>query len=149
METAIVEMIAERRNQQSWQGLLYIMGTREFPEFKPLFIGKCDKEGLKIENNTNMKKVETNTNFFARWGDSPAYHIGDLSHVLFDEKPNAPKQRWAEVLFESYDPPVLKETVYLYIAPWYKQSVSLQGNIEVTLDELKKELSSEAFSTLL
>jgi hypothetical protein len=92
---------------------------------------------------------------FARWGDGVAYHIGDLSHVLFGFKayrqPTRKYKKWATALFVSADPPRLKEPVTLYLAPWVEDSAGPSG-LAGSLAAVEKEviaLASVQFSVSL
>jgi hypothetical protein len=68
---------------------------------------------------------------FARWGDGVAYHVGDLSQVLFGFKAyrraTRKYKRWAAALFETFDPPRLRALVSLYLAPWRGSSAGPSG----------------------
>jgi hypothetical protein len=48
-------------------------------------------------------------------------------------------KKWANELFASFDPPVLKEPTYLYIAPWFSHSRGPSGLI-CSLPEVEKEV---------
>jgi hypothetical protein len=80
---------------------------------------------------------------FARWGDGLDYHIGDLSHTLFKFKgyrePTKRCERWANALFKSRDPPILREQAYLYLAPWFSGSKG-PSNLPCSLPAVEKEL---------
>ncbi|MGA8941652.1 MAG: hypothetical protein WB502_02905 [Thermoactinomyces sp.] len=90
--------------------------------FRILYIGKAEKKGVKNPISENIRNIRKNKSKFARWGDGVAYHIGDLSQVLFNfkayKKTSRKYKRWAEALFRSFYPPVLKEKTVLYLASW-------------------------------
>jgi hypothetical protein len=122
MEQAVIEMVEEGLNNPSWQGLLYVMGWGEGTTFRPLYVGKAERAGVKHPLSVNLANIRTNRHMFARWGDGLAYHIGDLSQALFGWdaylQPSKKYKRWVSVLFVSAEPPRLREVVTLYLAPW-------------------------------
>lgn len=151
MEKSIIEIIENGLEQESWEGILYIVGTDELSQFKPLYIGKTERRGVNHPVSTNIKNISKNKHMFARWGDGLDYHIGDLSHSLFNfeayRKPTKKYKRWANSMFKSFDPPVLKDSVFLYLAPWFSDSVAPSGFI-TSLPAAEKEviaLASEHF----
>ena len=147
MEHAVIELVESNIEREDWDGLLYIMGKGERKSFVPYYIGKAGKKGVKHPISVNIANIRTNKSKFARWGDNVAYHIGDLSHVLFSfEAYKAQDNRykdWAKVLFAHYDPPTLKEPVYLYLLPWYIGDIGINGK-PCTLPILEKDLISVA-----
>lgn len=147
MEDAIITIVENGLRNKEWQGLFYVMGQGTGDRFRILYIGKADRKGVKHPISENIKNIRKNKHKFARWGDGLAYHIGDLSQVLFKfrayKKPANKYKRWAEALFQSFDPPILKENTYLYIAPWYSHSVGPSG-MPCSLPAVEKELISLA-----
>lgn len=149
MEEAVISIVEKGLSDEEWEGLFYIMGKGELNRFRPIYVGKAEKKGTK---NAIVRTYE----IFARWGDGTAYHIGGLSQVLFQFKsyqpPTKKYTRWANALFSSFDPPILKEPIYLYVAPWYSTLRGPSGLI-CSLPAVEKEiisLASEQFkSTLL
>ncbi|SDM42279.1 hypothetical protein SAMN05428961_11724 [Paenibacillus sp. OK060] len=143
MEDAIIDTIESNINDPRWEGIIYVMGTGDLDNFIPLYIGKADKKGVKNELSANIKNIRKNSHMFARWGDGLAYHIGDLSHVLFKfegyKKPSKKYERWAESLFTSYDPPILKKSVNFYICPWFEGQVGMSG-LSGSLPAIEKEM---------
>uniref|UniRef100_A9U722 Predicted protein n=1 Tax=Physcomitrium patens TaxID=3218 RepID=A9U722_PHYPA len=143
MEGAIIDIIESNINDPRWEGIIYVMGTGDFDDFIPLYIGKADKKGVKNEISANIKNIRKNSHMFARWGDGLAYHIGDLSHVLFKfegyKKPQKKYERWAESLFTSYDPPILKQSVNFYVSPWFEGQLGLSG-FSGSLPAIEKEM---------
>ncbi|MFP5111643.1 hypothetical protein ACSU64_04575 [Bacillaceae bacterium C204] len=147
MENAVINLVESNIERSDWEGLLYIMGKGEKESFVPLYIGKAEKKGVKHPISVNIANIRTNKAKFARWGDNVAYHIGDLSHALFGfesyKKPDKKYKAWANVLFSKYDPPILKEPVYLYLLPWYEGNKGISG-LHSSLPALEKELISLA-----
>jgi hypothetical protein len=122
MEQATIEIVETGFTDPDFQGLLYIMGLGAPPAFRPLYVGKAERKGVKRPVSANLENLRANRGKFARWGDGLDYHIGDLSHALFEwparRNPQRKYQRWAEVLFVQADPPRLREPAYLYLLPW-------------------------------
>jgi hypothetical protein len=147
MEDAVIAIVESGLNKEEWQGLFYIMGKGELENFCPMYIGKTEKKGTKNPISENIKNIRTNKGKFARWGDGNQYHIGDLSQVLFQfksyQQPAKKYTRWAEAMFWSFDPPILKEQINLYLAPWYSYSKGPAGLV-CSLPAAEKELISIA-----
>lgn len=131
MEAAVIELVEAGLLQEDWRGLLYVMGWGDRSDFRPLYAGKAERRGKTQNLSENLANIRTNRHMFARWGDGVAYHIGDLSQALFGFKayrPATPKyKRWAARLFETFDPPRLREMVSLYLAPWVDGAVGPCG----------------------
>ena len=68
------------RRTHEYDGMLYIMLTKDQGRVVPLYIGKAETLGKQGNLSANIKGVSQNTNRakFARWGDGRQYHIGDL-----------------------------------------------------------------------
>lgn len=70
-------------------------------------------------------------NFFCRWEDNYAYHIGDLSAVVCPNhsilKINLKYKKWANRLFESYPTPypTLRRATYFWIHAWENGRVGI------------------------
>ncbi|MEH7502926.1 hypothetical protein V7152_13105 [Neobacillus drentensis] len=145
MENAVIELVESNIDRADWEGLLYIMGKGEKESFVPLYIGKAEKKGVKHPISVNIANIRSNKGKFARWGDNVAYHIGDLSHALFGfdsyKKPDKKYKAWANVLFSNFNPPTLKEPIYLYLLPWYEGNKGISG-LHSSLPALEKELIS-------
>lgn len=143
MEQGVIDVIESNINNPYWEGIIYVMGTGDSDNFKPLYIGKAERKGVKNEISANIKNIRRNFHMFARWGDGLAYHIGDLSQVLFGfegyQKPQKKYKRWAEAMFSSYDPPILKESVNFYVAPWFEGQIGLSG-LPGSLPAVEKEM---------
>lgn len=143
MEEAIIEIVETGLSQRTWEGLFYVMGFGELPNFRPLYVGKAERKGVTRPVSENIRNIRKNKHMFARWGDGLDYHIGDLSHTLFRFKgyrePTKKFERWTEALFVSRDPPILREPVHLYLAPWLRGSNGPSG-LPSSLPAVKKEL---------
>lgn len=143
MEEAVIEMVEEGLKNPLWQGLLYVMGWGEGATFRPLYVGKAERAGVKHPLSVNLANIRTNRHMFARWGDGVAYHIGDLSQALFGWKaylpPSKKYKRWVSVLFVSADPPRLREVVTLYLAPWVEGNRGASG-LTWSLPAVEKEV---------
>ncbi|AFZ69385.1 hypothetical protein [Deinococcus peraridilitoris] len=111
-DSAMIDLVEAGLKDDRWQGLVYLMGWGERAAFVPLYIGKAEKRGKSQTISANLKNLRSNHGFFARWGYNTDYHVGDLSHAIFEwtayRPPTKKYRRWAEVLFASYDPPVLR-----------------------------------------
>lgn len=131
MEAAVIEVVEPGLLRADWHGLLYIMGWGTGASFRPLYIGKAEKRGVKHQLSGNLKNICRDKSKFARWGDGLDYHIGDLSHAMYEFKayrlPTKKYRRWADRLFASFDPPTLREPVYFYLAEWLDRSSGPSG----------------------
>ena len=111
-DAAMIELVEQGLIQESWRGLIYVMGIGERQAFTPLYVGKTERRGTLHQVSHNIANIRGNSGTVARWGYGLDYHMGDLSHALFGfeayRKPTPKYQRWAEVLFTSVDPPVLR-----------------------------------------
>ena len=144
----------------TYDGLIYMMLAKESEGVVPLYIGKAETLGKKGGNlSANIKGIKTSTRNFARWGDSYAYHIGDLSAAVLpdhDPKKIADKYRdWAGSLFEKYptDTPILKRQVFFWTKAWSSNGVGPWvefGPTRLTfLEYLLIGLASSAFGDVL
>jgi hypothetical protein len=131
MEEAVISLVEAGLLDEQWQGLLYVMGWGAGKNFRPLYVGKAERWGVRNAMSVNLANIRSNTHLFARWGDGLAYHIGDLSHALFRFRayraPTRKYARWAATLFATTEPPRLKEPVSLYLAPWRDGTVGPSG----------------------
>jgi hypothetical protein len=143
MEAAIIDLVEAGLAQEGWQGLLYVMGHGARSNFRPLYVGKAERRGVRNALSANLTSIRTNRHMFARWGDGVAYHVGDLSQALFGFKayrlPSRKYKRWAEALFEVFDPPRLRRSVSLYLAPWTDGSAGPSGLVG-SLAAVEKEV---------
>lgn len=142
-----------------YDGLIYMMFYLRGGKVVPLYIGKTESKGTRNPVSANIKDLHIDTGKFARWGDSYAYHIGDLSAVVLPGhlpvKQTIKYQRWAETLFVSYPSttPVLKEPVYFWCQAWDKTSTGIWAQFGATrltfLEYLMIGVASAAFPGLL
>jgi hypothetical protein len=143
MENAVINTIENNISNDDWQGLIYVMGKGQGISFKPIYIGKAEKKGVTNPISENIKNIRKNQHKFARWGDGIAYHIGDLSHAMYGfqayKKPNKKYKTWAKALFETNDPPKLKEPIFFFIAPWFTGDKGLSG-LPCSLPAAEKEM---------
>ncbi|MDY0129352.1 MAG: DNA-processing protein DprA [Methanosarcina vacuolata] len=112
-----------------YDGLLYIMLSKEGDTVIPLYIGKCDKFDKNHNLSENFKNVEKNKGQFCGWGYNKGCHLGDLSSYLFDYD-NSPSstlkyEKWVNVLFKSgfSAKPELKEQIFIWVVAWNKENV--------------------------
>lgn len=110
-------------------GFLYVMHVGEGENWRPLYIGKAECLGVRQEVSAKLANIRTNLGFFDLWGYDSAYHIGELSHAVFGKafqtymgKPKKSYLRWAEALFQTLSPPVLREPVNVSLMPWRESS---------------------------
>jgi hypothetical protein len=155
MEAAVIGLVEAGLAQEGWQGLLYVMGHEAGSDFRPLYVGKAERRGVRHDLSANLANIRTNRHMFARWGDGLEYHIGDLSQALFGFKayrpPSRKYKRWAGVLFEVFDPPRLRQPVSFYLAPWTDGSAGPSGLVG-SLAAVEKEviaLASAQFADCL
>jgi hypothetical protein len=143
MEAAVIDLVEAGLMDEGWQGLLYVMGWGARSEFRPLYVGKAERMGVRRSLSANLANIRTNRHMFARWGDGVAYHIGDLSQALFEFKAyrsaTQKYKRWAATLFETFDPPRLQQIVSLYIAPWPEGAAGPSG-LPWSLPAVEKEV---------
>jgi hypothetical protein len=143
MEAVVIDLVEAGLLQENWQGLLYVMGWGCQSDFRPLYVGKAERRGVRNALSANLASIRTNRHMFARWGDGVAYHIGDLSQTLFGFKayrlPTPKYKRWAATLFEDFDPPRLRQQVSLYLSPWTDGSAGPSGLVG-SLAAVEKEV---------
>ena len=115
-----------------FEGLIYMMFHRVGHEVIPLYIGKSEKFGKSHGVlSANIAGIEGNRSKFCRWGNSYAYHIGDLSAVVCPGHSKKRRTRkysnWANKLFAHYPSasPQLREPVYFWITAWKKGGVGI------------------------
>lgn len=119
---AVIKLVETGLEQQSWRGLLYVMHHGE-DSFRPLYVGKAERRGVKQPTSFNLANIRTNQHAFAWWGYGLAYHIGDLSHAIFKEdnlykKPDRKYEKWAQALFAQLDLPILCEPTFVTLLGW-------------------------------
>ncbi|WP_027482372.1 hypothetical protein [Deinococcus pimensis] len=130
-EEAMIDLVERGLQDDCWHGLLYLMGHGTRNAFIPLYVGKAEKRGKTQQISANLRNLRSNHGFFARWGYNTDYHVGDLSHALFHftayRPPSKKYERWADALFASVDPPVLRAPVSMLLLPWYENSRGPSG----------------------
>jgi hypothetical protein len=122
-----------RRKAHAYDGMLYIMLTKERGQVIPLYIGKAETLGKQGNLSVNIKGVSKNANKgkFARWGDGRQYHIGDLSEAVLPgheaQSSELKYKKWASAMFESFptSEPKLKHPVYLWAKAWGRTDVGV------------------------
>ena len=92
---------------EQYDGLIYTACVHDDGERLRISIGKAETVGKGDGNlSANISNLHNDKSKFARWGDSYAYHIGDLSAVALPghppEKRTAKYESWAKALFESF-----------------------------------------------
>jgi hypothetical protein len=139
----MVRTVEEGLMTDSWVGLVYIMHWLREGMIYPLYIGKAERRGVSQDLSFNITNIRKNDHAFGRWGYGLAYHLGDLSHAMFGGKayknPSAKYRRWAETLFTGFDPPVLREPLFLAIISWHK-GMKGPSRLEGSVPSVEKEL---------
>lgn len=142
-EALMVRTVEEGLLDPTWLGFVYVMHWKLDRTFVPLYIGKAERRGKKHDLSVNLKDIRRNQHKFGRWGDGRAYHIGDLSHAIFDwpsYKPVDPRYpRWVERLFASTRPLVLRHPVYVTLISWRHGDLGPRGTT-VPVALLEQEL---------
>lgn len=121
------------RKAHKYDGILYIMLTKERGQVIPLYIGKAETLGKQGNLSVNIKGVSKNANKakFARWGDGRQYHIGDLSAAVLPgyeaQSVGSKYKKWASSMFESVPTgePRLKAPVFLWAKAWGRTDVGV------------------------
>lgn len=143
----MISTVEEGLLKESWEGFIYVMHWLRSGEIIPLYVGKAERKGVNKPLSFNIKNIRKNQHAFGRWGRGLAYHMGDLSHAMYGEhayrKPSRKYKKWAEVLFKSFDPPVLKEKVYVAIISWERGMRGPSGLIG-NVASVEKEIISLA-----
>ncbi|AFK18521.1 hypothetical protein E6P09_07025 [Haloferax mediterranei ATCC 33500] len=135
----------ERRNGR-YEGLVYMMYTLDGDEVVPRYLGKCGKFGASgTDLNSNLRSIETNDGKLARWGYANDYHLGDLSAVIFREGSSQKYNHWVAELFDTTDPPTLREPVYFWVEPWEVGTEGPYPDTRPYLEELEYQLIGIAF----
>lgn len=120
-----------KSGEKKYEGVIYCMFRKtKSNELVPLYIGKAEKYGKtgNLSENITLGKGK-----FARWGHGYAYHIGDLSAVVYShKKAKKPKKYndWANALFVEYPAKPsgdiwLKEKIFFWIHAWESGSIGL------------------------
>ncbi|MDS0221039.1 hypothetical protein NDI54_06725 [Haloarcula sp. S1AR25-5A] len=129
-------------SDDTYDGLIYLMYWLEGDDVVPLYVGKAGKYGRDGEAlSANLKGLRgRSTGKFARWGDGHAYHIGDLSAIIFDHDKNQKQkyQKWANQLFNENRE--LHRPTYFWAKAWQKDDVGLYHDFEVPLEQLEYQI---------
>jgi hypothetical protein len=146
-DALMIRTVEEGLQNASWEGFLYLMHWLRSGQVVPLYVGKAERRGVKRPLSFNIAQIRKNQHAFGRWGYGLAYHMGDLSHAMFREPayklPSRKYRQWAEVLFTSFDPPVLKEPVYVTLMSWERGMRGPSGLIG-SVASVEKEIISLA-----
>jgi hypothetical protein len=150
MEQAVIDTVTAGLGDPNWLGILYVMGHGAINDFRPRYIGKAAGYGRTNAVSANIRDIENNTDFFARWGDGRAYHIGDLSEALLAlaaNQPASPKYAdWVDDLFALTAPPTLRVPVLFYVTSWYRGDCGPDGQLR-ELGALETHLIKEIGAT--
>ena len=118
-------------------GLIYFVYSKFDGISSVLYVGICHRDGR--DNNLNANLHLNNTEFFCRWGDDFARHIGGLSNAVFHNGyPEEQKYfRFANTLF-SFTPESIKLKFPVFFQIYAVQPREILLNVPVTsLDELE------------
>jgi hypothetical protein len=146
-DALMIRTVEEGFQKETWEGFIYVMHWLRFGKVAPLYVGKAERRGVNKPLSFNVDNIRKNQHAFGRWGYGLAYHIGDLSHAMFEEqaykRPGRKYKKWAEVLFNRFDPPVLREKVYVAIISWER---GMRGPSELigSVASVEKEIISLA-----
>jgi hypothetical protein len=165
MESLIIQQVAflttdweERKHE--YDGLIYIMFTRDDIAIIPLYIGKAETFGKGERNlSVNLRNVHTDRSKFARWGDNYQYHVGDLSAAVLEghaaDKISPKYEKWGRALFEDVEQRSLKlrKPVYFWAKAWRPKDCGIWTEMNPTrltfLEYLLIGVASAAFGTAL
>jgi hypothetical protein len=143
MEQAVIEIVTSGLQRPDWLGLLYIMVHGTLADFRPRYIGITARTGRDGNISANMATIATNSRYFARWGDSRYYHIGDLSAALLQPVRGGAGARkyanWVDDLFLRASPPTLREPVSFYATSWHVRDLAPTGR-PLSLQALEQHL---------
>ena len=120
-----------KSGKEKYEGVIYCMFRKtKSDDLVPLYIGKAEKYGKSgnLSENITLGKGK-----FARWGHGYAYHIGDLSAVVYNHTKAKKAKKyidWANALFVDYPAKSsgdirLKEKIYFWIQAWESGSIGL------------------------
>jgi hypothetical protein len=90
----------------------------EAVSFQPMYIGKAEKKGVTHPISENINAI-----------------YGFQAY----KKPSKKYITWAKALFETNDPPILKEPIFFFIAPWFTSDKGLSG-LSCSLPAAEKEM---------
>lgn len=154
----LVKDWTEQRDE--YDGLIYMMLLADQGEVVPLYIGKAETIGKGDRNlSANIKGLHRDFSKFARWGDSYAYHIGDLSAAaLPGHAPDKIRRKyveWARSLFVEVPStrPTLKCETLFWTKAWKKADVGIWRDFGPTrltfLEYLLIGVASSAFPGII
>lgn len=139
----MIETVEKGLRSEDWEGIIYLMHWGRPESIVPLYIGKAERKGVSRPVSFNIENIRKNKHAFGRWGHGLAYHIGDLSHAIYQEKaykkPSKNYFRWVDTLFSNTAPPTLKKLVYVSIISWTNGMKGLSG-LEGSVPSVEKEL---------
>ena len=142
-EALMIRTVEDGLKQDDWLGFVYVMHWPDGAGIVPLYIGMARREGRKHPLSANIANIRTNKNKFGRWGDGRAYHIGDLSHALFEfesYKGVDPRYvRWIERLFTDPQSLVLRRPVRIALVSWHAGDIGPHGR-QVNVRTLEQQL---------
>ena len=157
----VYNSFTQNNSDFEYDGLVYIVYTyldllkehvNSENEIVPLYIGKTETIGVNGKYSVNIKNVhkKLNKTKFARWGDGTAYHIGDLSDALFENRKSEnfnKYKKWAEFFFEersikSNKPVILKFPIYFWIKAWKKEDKGFILDLPCSSCFLERQLIS-------
>jgi hypothetical protein len=98
MEANIIDEATKVIINSAYEGLVYMVYTKMNGQIIPIYIGITHRLGRSGEINANLNLK--NRDFFVRWGDDYARHIGGISNALFHNgfKEELKYQRFADNL---------------------------------------------------
>jgi hypothetical protein len=149
MESNIIaeatKVILSYRNRMNidyphFQGVIYFVYNKEGDITMPIYIGISHRLGRNNNLNQNLIHLESRE-FFARWGDDIARHIGGLSNALFKNGFPMEKKylRFADAIIEQRDQDIV-EKLPLYFGIKAIPKKFVYDNYPITLDELETKL---------
>jgi len=158
----IYNSYTNKKQDYGYDGLIYLMYTypkylNEFnlkvnneKEIIPIYFGKTETIGVNGKYSENIKGVHNGSNKskYARWGDNSAYHIGDLSDVLYENEKSENSNKylkWAEFLFKKRvmrgkDKVILKFPIFFWAKAWHKDDEGLILNLPCSTCFLERQL---------
>ena len=129
-----------------FEGLHYFVLTGPVENPILIYIGLTGKYGRDGERlNLNLENLEKKRDFFARWGDDYARHIGGLSNAILNNGfPTENKYRvWADYMLEAKDEKVYpKFPIKFFALAWSKSMEDYLGR-HLDLKEFEQALIQE------
>jgi hypothetical protein len=127
----------------------------------PIYIGKTEMLGRNGTFSRNLQNITGggNRNYFARWGNDSARHIGGLSYQFFrivNAYPSTDYEAWIQILFDPANRiagiPQLRFPVYFQMKPWYPYLIhfaNMIGLFSPDIESLLIALCRNIFPTSL